>query len=626
MNKMLECVSSQIFNISKNFNLNIAENEVFRELSLWRLDYISEKISERYDYLLSMIGNPVFVCMFNIALAQYFYPPMYTLLRDCTGQGVTLHLALILNEERAALSPLELKEGYNFLQKVLRVEKEIENFLFSELYADERLVMFLLGSDRSDNKLKSLCFYIDYGSRENSNKKYTSGELRLGRLAKAAAGKNVIIDIKGKAETDKFDLLMEACEIAKERILFVDIDKLRADSEGANILLMQLLDRELLFYNCDICYYSRSPRAANDNGYIEEIIREESRKFGSILKGAIWVAAEGDYDIIVDNDITVITYTVRDFGGKSIEETISEEWRWVEREPDIELQNTRLPAIKGAGIQLVKGRDELKDMKISSCQREKLIQLKNHFIYKDTVYNVWNMREKYYCSKGITVLFEGAPGTGKTMAARAVSRELGIPLYRVDMSVVMDKYIGETEKKLEVIFRSCENRNVILFFDEADVIFGKRSEIKDSKDKFANSSVSFILQRIEEYEGMVILATNFISNIDKAFLRRIKYVIPFHMPDARTRTEIWKSGFTKETPVNSLDLEFLGNKVELSGGYIKNIIINAAFMAAEDGGVVTMKHIVQSLENEYEKLGMVLNSEVMENYGQYLSNQIQRGS
>ena len=146
----------------------------------------------------------------------------------------------------------------------------------------------------------------------------------------------------------------------------------------------------------------------------------------------------------------------------------------------------------------------------------------------------------------MTALFTGMPGTGKTMAAECIAGELGIPLYKVDLSQIVDKYIGETEKKLEKVFRYAQSANVILFFDEADALFGKRSEVKDSKDKYANTEVSYILQRIEQYDGMVILASNFIRNIDEAFMRRMKYVVEFEMPGSGIRKEIWKRSYKRK--------------------------------------------------------------------------------
>ena len=166
---------------------------------------------------------------------------------------------------------------------------------------------------------------------------------------------------------------------------------------------------------------------------------------------------------------------------------------------------------------------------------------------------------------------------------------LELPLYQINLSQVVDKYIGETEKRLEDIFDTAEKSNTILFFDEADAIFGKRSEVSDAKDKYANTEVSYILQRIEQYEGIVILATNYKKNIDEAFMRRMRYLIEFTLPGPALREEIWRSAFAAEVPLDHVDFAYLARQFELSGGAIKNIVLNAAFSAAREGSAVGMR-------------------------------------
>lgn len=168
------------------------------------------------------------------------------------------------------------------------------------------------------------------------------------------------------------------------------------------------------------------------------------------------------------------------------------------------------------------------------------------------MYDEWNLESRYSYGKNVSALFYGPPGTGKTMAVHVIANMLNLPLYRIDLSQVVDKYIGETEKRLEEIFNAAEKNNTVLFFDEADAIFGKRSDVHEAKDKYANTEVSYILQRIEQYDGIVILATNYRKNIDEAFMRRIRYVVEFSLPDARLRKELWKSSFSDEIPTEYL--------------------------------------------------------------------------
>jgi SpoVK/Ycf46/Vps4 family AAA+-type ATPase len=211
-------------------------------------------------------------------------------------------------------------------------------------------------------------------------------------------------------------------------------------------------------------------------------------------------------------------------------------------------------------------------------------------------------------------LFAGPPGTGKTMAAHVLSNMLDIPLYKIDLSQVADKYIGETEKHLRKIFDFADENELILFFDEADSLFGKRSEVKDSKDRYANMEISYILQRVEQFNGVAILATNLRENMDSAFIRRMKYVIEFPMPNKDMREQIWKNSFSENVPTGNIDYEFLSEKFELSGGNIKNIILTATFLAAGKNEAVGMIHILEAVKNEYYKYNKEM---TIEDFGKY---------
>lgn len=221
--------------------------------------------------------------------------------------------------------------------------------------------------------------------------------------------------------------------------------------------------------------------------------------------------------------------------------------------------------------------------------------------HRNTVYETWGFGSKGSRGLGISVLFAGESGTGKTMAAEVLANELKLDLYRIDLSKVVNKYIGETEKNLKRIFDAAEDGGAILLFDEADALFGKRSDVKDSHDRYSNIEVSYLLQRMEAYRGLAILTTNMKNALDKAFLRRIRFVIHFPFPDAGQRTEIWKKVFPSVTPKNGLDMERLG-KFTIPGGNIRNIAMNAAFLAAGDDVPVQMSHVIRAARSEYDKI------------------------
>lgn len=217
------------------------------------------------------------------------------------------------------------------------------------------------------------------------------------------------------------------------------------------------------------------------------------------------------------------------------------------------------------------------------------------------VYEQWGFAGKGQRGLGISALFAGASGTGKTLAAEVLANELQLNLYRIDLSAVTSKYIGETEKNLRRIFDSAEVGGAILLFDEADALFGKRSEVKDSHDRYANMEVSYLLQRIESYQGLAILTTNLKNSLDQAFLRRLRFVVQFPFPDATQRTAIWQRVFPAQTPTKNLIYPKLA-KLNLPGGNIRNIALNAAFLAANADSPVQMQHILQAAQSEYIKL------------------------
>ena len=228
---------------------------------------------------------------------------------------------------------------------------------------------------------------------------------------------------------------------------------------------------------------------------------------------------------------------------------------------------------------------------------------------RSQVYGQWGFGGQGSRGLGMSALFAGVSGTGKTMAAEVLARALALDLYRIDLSAVVSKYIGETEKNLRRVFDAAESGSVILLFDEADALFGKRSEVKDSHDRYANMEVSYLLQRMEAYQGLAILTTNLKDTLDTAFLRRLRFIIKFPFPDAAQRQEIWQRAFPKDTPVHELDLAKLA-RLNVAGGNIRNIALNAAFLAAADdrtggdqaGQRVMMKHLLEAAASEYAKL------------------------
>jgi AAA+ superfamily predicted ATPase len=248
------------------------------------------------------------------------------------------------------------------------------------------------------------------------------------------------------------------------------------------------------------------------------------------------------------------------------------------------------------------------DLILPAPNRRQLEELRVRVHHHSRVYSGLGFDRRLSLGKGLIALFTGSSGTGKTMAAELLAREQGVDLYKVDLSAVVSKYVGETEKNLSQVFAEAQDANAIIFFDEADALFGKRGEVREAQDRWANMEINYLLQRVEEYAGVVILASNLRQNIDDAFMRRIHVTVEFPFPDAPARFYIWRSMFPPdiERPPDD-DLRALGERFRLSGGNIKNIVIDAAFRAIAETGpalpVITLRHLIAATAREYQKLG-----------------------
>lgn len=255
------------------------------------------------------------------------------------------------------------------------------------------------------------------------------------------------------------------------------------------------------------------------------------------------------------------------------------------------------------------------DLVLPSSLKQGIQQSCNHIKLKNTVYNEWNFSQRFSYGTGVNILFAGAPGTGKTMVAQVIAKELEMELYRIDLSAVVSKFIGETEKNLQKVFDEAKKSSVILFFDEMDSLFGKRSETQDAHDKYANMETAYLLQKIEDYNGIVLMATNYLTNIDEAFIRRIHFIFSVPFPTEENRRLLWKQSFPKEADIgNDIDFSFLANKFEISGAIIKNITLSGAFMAAADNLPISMKHLIKAAYLELSKQGKIL---LKDDFGQY---------
>lgn len=293
----------------------------------------------------------------------------------------------------------------------------------------------------------------------------------------------------------------------------------------------------------------------------------------------------------------------------------------------LRVQPTREDLFASARAQSRRGMEELArkietnatwdDIVLPLDQLAQLKEICDQARYRQTVYGTWGFEQKLHLGKDLSVLFSGLSGTGKTMAAEVLGHTLALDLYKIDLSQIVSKYIGETEKNLDRIFTAAESANAILFFDEADALFGKRSQVQDAHDRYANIEVGYLLQKLEEYDGIVILATNLRNNMDDAFTRRLKFSIEFPFPDEAHRERIWRGQFPTAAPLNDdIDFAFLACQFRIAGGNIKNIALNASFRAAADESTIHMKHLILAAKREFQKMGVICTEAI---FGEYFA-------
>ena len=434
-----------------------------------------------------------------------------------------------------------------------------------------------------------------------------SGDERSGKLAVAtsvatALGLSLhvlhVADLPSShAERDELLRLWEREARLSPRALFLDCDDMDAPGALRSVISFAERSRSAVFLASR--FPIRLERRAIACFEVNKLGGREQRLLWRDALGSAAEVLEGQLDTVVSTfnlgagSIEMLGDQMAAFfdsaGAEGLSARLWEACR-VRARPGLDDLAERIPSSAGWD-DLVLSRDELGTLRTLAAQARQRYR----------VHESWGFGERSARGLGIGALFAGVSGTGKTMAAEILSRELGLDLYRVDLSRVVSKYIGETEKNLGRIFDAADEGGVILLFDEADALFGKRSEVKDSHDRYANIEVSYLLQRMEAYQGLAILTTNMKNALDTAFLRRLRFVVTFPFPDAQQRAEIWRRVFPRKTPTEGLDHSKLG-RLSVTGGNIRNIAVNAAFLAADAGEPVRMEHLRRAATAECLKL------------------------
>ncbi|MBQ4347385.1 MAG: ATP-binding protein, partial [Firmicutes bacterium] len=530
-----------------------------------------------------------------------------------------------------------------------------DTFLAQKIKLPAKVVAYVSGSNKLSEDIAFFAEYIDPQKSPGEvfiNKKAIDG-LKSTVDSIIESGEPTILQLYGPRGTGKMFAVRHLAAGSKHRILALDIDKILLSEKG----LLELTNKAIAEAVCEdrIICLKNIPALNESNSVPIKTMIDLLREYFKVL---IITSDEKDvYDFSLDFRILQIEYKMPDFSERLLlwKEFLKE--KQIGSNLDIEdiankfilsprqIKNVILAAgLSGAyagrkeiitedivGAVRAQSLNRLKerasnvaafyswdDLVAEPEQKNMMLFAINYVKYKNKVNSDWGFGKKQAYGKGLSVLFYGPPGTGKTMAAQVMAKELGLELFKVDLSQMVSKYIGETEKNLSELFNEARYSNAILFFDEADALFSKRTEVTDSKDKYSNVETSFLLQKIEEYEGVAILASNYLVNFDDAFKRRIKFIINFQMPGPKMRYTLWEKTFPKEAPTDGLiDFDFLAETFEFTGSNIKNVVIAAAYMAAAENEPISMKHIVSAIKVENAKFGKVLLKHEFGRYAQY---------
>ncbi len=526
---------------------------------------------------------------------------------------------------------------------------------------DERITSFLLGLNIIDIRLGRSVKYLT--SKNNYHKDHFQDCLIQktinfvdGYFSKQnPTNKNLVFYFHGKKGSGRKTTVRRICNSLRIPVLYSDIERLITEPISFGELSW-ILGRECILQQGALCIDNIEALTENNEKasmifYLIDSLKTFSKltfilskkpcNNASFIDNFSFIDIEfPEFDDLERKNIweTYLNGTRRNINSNYIEE-IASKFHFTEGRIKIALETARNLALWQHGNNQIEPEDiynacrlysdsELNylarkldytyswnDIILPPDKKNVLRNICNYVKFRHKVLGEWGLGKKFSMGNGLNVLFSGSSGTGKTMAAQIIAKELNIDIFRIDLSRIVSKYIGETEKNLDKIFTAAGNSNVILFFDEADALFGKRSEVKDAHDRYANIEIAYLLQKIEEYNGIVILATNLRSNIDDAFVRRMHYIVDFPYPDETMRKDIWLSIFPENTPLNSdIDFNFLARQFKLSGGNIRNVATNAAFLAASENKEINIFHLINAVKMEYEKIGKLC---LKNDFGEY---------
>ena len=577
----------------------------------------------RYQKLTELCADdPIALTAIQLSLLIEMDERTLSLLRELFGQtagALTIEIAA-----RIACPGLEsidsiprLRRAFERAELLLQASPDAPGFLKAPFACDGRLAAWLTGDDRPDYTLRRFCTLFKPESGPSSSFCRMRGETeRAAELLSRGQGLS-FLQVAGEKTSGRRFFVRETARLLGHEVLFVPYD---AISENGRLLAgpWRRVLRELLLTDRLLCLHSIDREGEDRSRVIPAQLRILERDLAPFGRPVFLTTGE-NVRVIPFVSCFVHFVPIRPCTPRESEEL----WRALAL--DRLASDEGFPARELAGkMNLTAGQiARILDL-LARTQPEGPWDAKDIFRLCYQVLDDWDLRGKYPYGRCVSALFSGPPGTGKTMAAQVLASRLGLELYKIDLSQVVDKYIGETEKRLREVFDRAEKSNMILFFDEADALLGKRSEVKDAKDKYANTEVAYLLQRMEEYSGVVLMATNLAANIDSAFVRRFRYHVSFTLPDRALRLRLWRAALPDTIPQKGIQFDYLAGRFELPGSQIKNIALNACYRAADDGGVLTMRHLVEAIFLERQKEGKVMLAGEFGEYGPLLYDLLER--
>ncbi len=610
----------------------------------------------RYLTLLEMLGGgTVMQSLLDLSIALFSYPEFGAYLTTYFGYSVNLHLAFLLENIEFPTED-EIQKAAEGARTLMYVNKKQSPLQYSELTLDERSYGYLFGSDDMNALLEGATtrfFHAKDGKKLNDV--YVNEDI-LDQAVSFFEKKGRTLQLSGKGGR-RFLTKKLACELKKD-FLFVNLPEFLSECGRERIdEYIEALIREARFDEAGICFYGisegfiKGPAEAGSGSLTRDLEMLEYMAFRPVMDAGIpvvmctdatrqllsepdmgeylllelpitigyderkilWEKFAGFYKLSLDAESFAMRYNLN---ASEISRLVK---GFLERSPGTKeigdketalftkicMQRAEREVAGGVG-RIIYPDIRLDDVKLKPENRAVIDDVITSIKKSGVILDEWGLRKSYPYGRSISLLLAGPPGTGKTMTANAISGELGLPLYQVNLSNVVDKYIGETEKNLEKAFAFAEKSDVVLFFDEADALFGTRSEVHDSKDRYANTQVSYLLQRMESYDGVVIMATNIKTNIDSAFMRRIRYALHYENPDEELRRQIWESCLTDKIPHEDIDFDYLASQFKtFTGSVIKTVFLNACACAADRGEKLSMVHLVHALRHELQKSSAV---------------------